>query len=1322
MLRNRFPALLLCLTLLTLGASSVAARDMSEYARYLGVRLRMYAESYEALDKIIADGTPPQQRQARQFKAEVIRSEADYLFGQDGDADKQLQRYLDAVKVFGEGPADNPRAAYDKARLQLDIAKVLQRSAPDEARKLCDDAITECDKNRKELGKLQAAGGAPWAEVYKLFCKLYFTFSYGHYIKALTYPTGDANREPLLVECIRKLDDFQFSTENDQGTVEEQILAFELQGDVEIARGKSEAAVGKFLQLAKFMEDFNPNAFVGKFALENGYLRAAALLTTELDYDAKFLTQCLNIYNEAHTRYGTVGGLEYQFKSFQLFRISAQIKLGDAEKFQSALDLLFKLAADRDVTFRRQAVSVLADIAVRDKLDNEMRFKCATAAYSDLDGMAVSVLLRLAQAHAALLASCSDEKTFETYAPACFERAGNIYFRMWRFLDAALLYREGATRTAYFMNKFDGAGQVPEHMANRTPLIKDPATLVKFPSEMATQYYNNAKLLLDAKYGEPGNREFMALLQHAENVKARLGGEQALLDKEFNDAFKVYQNEQFVPAAVRFAGLPSNYRKYYLAMVQAATCYFRALENKNIQRISSSANAQERESDDWFNGQKQRHGEGMAALPAAMWQGHESHWDTVLNAKTSGPLATWHKAVYFFKRYFLLEAARSWSDIEPLLANNGKSDYVDAILAVGQFKSAQWQRSSTAGRQPDADLGRIGRALYYYAYTLRNPPGEDAALIKAHGGEAVRVLVSFPKLFEAHIDDARVKKAMQQMSFYALADAGDVPAAEAAYASYKAANPQEDISDMIRRINILIQDTVLPEVMAMSTVATSMQSLANQMKKNSYVRIAPSYVDDVKKLAEAKTDLDRQNVLAQHFWTEYVMNQVFEGRLKADIARTMGDVQPALKAKWDELAAAYPKRWGDAVYAEVDALLKQKAYESIAGQVRNVAGATPRLELLAKLRAMSATKADDQLLADFVGSVSLATKELAYFVGGAFVYEFAAVLEKIAEEATDRCRPRLTLYLKYYEEYLEVTGRGGSGLTAPDVRRIGKQYFTVRDWPQAIRYLQEYVDKYGTTREYGPEEDILVDTRSKSVGRAKGGDELEVKYLLGKSYLERYKTSGDAEDLRKAALLMRRCWCFNLMRDANEVGKTGYTLTFKKELEDYYLYIGQDMAEIFRLMFAAPTEIKVAWPKYVNRYTLGLAIKTEDPVQAVPTDKTGALWHASQIQLGLWQGFMELDPREQYKFRTEFRQALVAWLELLAQWVDTNGAKDMGVADLKGSRLAEYFNDAVKRGVAEQDPGSAYMDDSTKAFAARLKAATDKLSAACKKAGIALKG
>lgn len=1306
-----------------LAAPAASARDQSEYGRYLGTRLRLYAEAYDILDKMIQKGTPAEQRRAKQYKAEVMKSEADYNYTLDGDDSKRRDRYKDALDVFGD--PDNAQGILDKAVMRYEVAKALQRINPEEARDQCDKAILALDASRQALEAVRS-NEAEWAKVYAVYSKTFYNYCVGYYVKSLSYDLGSGERLALLAECGTKLGDFQFGLET---PTLETVLSYELQGDVEVARGAPVEAVGKFLGLVGFLDSADANSYVGAIALEHGYLRAAEILTTDLDYDPKYLQQTVDLYAAAFKRFGTMRDLDIQFKSFQLYRISALIKLGDPAQIQGAIDALFKLAQDRDAGFRRQALSVLADIAVRDKLDNELRFRCATAAYKELDTLPVSVLIKLAQAHQALLTACGDLTAFETFAPACFERAGNIYSRMWRFLDATLVYREAAVRTAYFATKFTEESAVPAHMQGRTEMIVDGKSLMEFPGKMAGEYAKHAAFLTSPKYGEPGNKEFEKLLKHANEVKASLGGENAKLDLAYNDAVNQNVKRAIAQAAVRFASLPARYRKFYLALSQAAAAYYELTYAADSQRIASSGAKEERESDQWFQEQKDRHATDLAKLPESMWKGVEAHWDVVLDRNTPGPVANWHKAVYFFKKYFLIEALREWEQVEPLVKDKEKPDFLDAIFAVAQAKNTKWLRDNPTGKgEPDADMRRIGVGLYYFVYLLRTPPdafgADGAAKIKQENrAVALRVLGQFWKLFGVHLagkDD--YKQRVLKMAFYALAESRDADAAEESYLAYSTAFPADDkeIARMVSNVYALLIDELQPRTNAMQLVSSGLRSRSNQLKKGLFAGVnAQQYPEAAKKVADAKGEVEKQKALAAHFWNDWMIAKIFGGENAEAVTKVLPDIQPLVKQRWDDLAAVGIDRWGDAVAASLKDLLPKETYKPARALVEKETAGVDKLQLVDKIKALRDKQGlpDDQVQAvtSLYNALVIDTEQLRYFQGTIFIYEFGDFLETVAADVDERARPLITRILRYYQEYRVKTGKAAEGLEAKDLLTLGKQYFRIRDWENAIRYLQEFIDKNGTVREYGKEEEIAVDMRAKEVGRAKAGEELEIKYQLGKSYLERYKEKGSAEDLKKAALLLRRCWCFNLARDANEIAKKPYKLRFQSEIEDYYLYIGQSMAEAFLLLHMAKDDIKIDWPKYANQYTVTLEVDKKEPLQEVPTDKASALWQARIIHLRLWTSFRQLDS---YQYRDEFRNALLAWMELGIQWVKTYGKKDMGIKQLVGPEVDKTFADTLNVARNEGLLSAVYLNDTTKQYLARLKSLADSLEAACKSAGI----
>jgi hypothetical protein len=156
------------------------------------------------------------------------------------------------------------------------------------------------------------------------------------------------------------------------------------------------------------------------------------------------------------------------------------------------------------------------------------------------------------------------------------------------------------------------------------------------------------------------------------------------------------------------------------------------------------------------------------------------------------------------------------------------------------------------------------------------------------------------------------------------------------------------------------------------------------------------------------------------------------------------------------------------------------------------------------------------------------------------------------------------------------------------------------------------------------------------------------------------------------------------------------------------------MAEIFQLLDAAATDIKVEWPKYANQYTTTLEVDKNNPTQDVPTDKASALWHARDIHLRLWSSFKRLD---YYQYRSEFRDSLLAWLQLGTQWVDKYAKQPVAKDIVKGG-IEKHFSEAITAGRNESLLTAVYLSEDTKAYLAKLKVLVDELEAACKKAGV----
>ncbi len=1298
------PALLL---LAALFPAPLAARDQIEYGRYLGTRLRMYEESYKVLDEVIKQSSGAQKARARQAKAEVMKTEADNTFAENGDAEARLDRYKAALDVFGD-PSD-PTAVRAKAEMMLDVAKELQAADPALARTFCDDAAKLLDAKRKELDAERNNKDVDFSGKAEVYNSIFYQYCRSYYVKALTFGAGTDERERELKFAEKWLDEFAFESE---GITRDFVLSYELRGDVALARGNVENAVTEFFSLVSFLENEPPSAFVGNIALPHGYLRAVELITTELDYDPARLQQAIDKHAEAYARYGAFSELDFWFKRFELFRISALIKQGKAENIRGAVELLFRLAGDRDAAFRRSAITVLADVATRPELTDEMRFRCAETVFGEMATNPPNVILRNIQAYQALLVACTDQKKFETYAPACFARIADMYGAMWRFMEAALICKEATYRTGYFREKFETASEVPEHMRGRCPLIKDAETLRGFPGQMASLAARNAGFLVNEKYGDPGNRDLVRFKDEMDRLKAEWGDASAQLDLIFRKARELYDQKEYSRAAAKYLNLPSNYRNYHIAVYAAAKAYYNLTININAPRMNTFGVEDEKETPEFFAAQQARHAKDFATLPESLWKGvAEAHLPAVTDTGIRDSLANWHKAAYFYKKYFLLETLRHWDEVQPLLSETQDPTLADAIAAVSQVKNMRWLAANpTEQGDPDLDMRRMGFAAYELAYMLRNLPvniddQSKNALLARERDLAVGILRPYWNMYRYHVgDNDAYRSASQHMAFLAMIEARDVEASEQLYISFKEAFPESDkLRGMVSLLYGLVLDIYSPRAAALLTLNADLESRSAVMKKNAYERIDPqAYPEDAKKLAEAKTRIEIQRALAEHFWKVWMVEKAFKREGTDAIAEYITEVQATVEARWKKMGEEYPKRWGEALQAELKSQLAQANYAPIKAIAEKAAQGEPTM-LLERLEAEAQKQSgnNQQLMQQLVTSIKLNTDELQWFVGAVFIYEFGGFLETVAADVVDRARPMFARILKYLEEHRVLQGAQGlQGMNPADVRRTGGYYFLIRDWQNAVRYLEVTAEREKAN--WGKVEEIPVDPRQKIVGRTANADELAVRYMLGKSYLELHKQSGEQDHLVKAALHLRRCICFNEIRDTVALSKgADWKLSFQKELEQYYVAGAQAMAETYVLLHKQK-DLKIDWPKYVSQQTTTLEPKKENGevvLQPVPKDGPGYLWFAAQSRLKIWASFTELSA---YQYRTEYRNNLVGWIELMIEWKRTYGA-DKAPAGVDAKQVSKLMSEAATIAKRESEFKAAYMTDDTKQHVATMK-------------------
>ncbi|MDC1141675.1 hypothetical protein OAU50_01165, partial [Planctomycetota bacterium] len=417
---------------------------------------------------------------------------------------------------------------------------------------------------------------------------------------------------------------------------------------------------------------------------------------------------------------------------------------------------------------------------------------------------------------------------------------------------------------------------------------------------------------------------------------------------------------------------------------------------------------------------------------------------------------------------------------------------------------------------------------------------------------------------------------------------------------------------------------------------------------------------------------------------------------KAATQKYLADVQPELKKWWDEKKTEYEKRWASNVRKAFNDSIKDKSYDKVRDELNKAVG-TDDATMIDKLRtAVGKLSGDTQTKAQTLLSVvETNTAQDRYFAGTIFIYDLAEYLEAKALEMEERARPLTVRTLKYFQLYREMKDNAGE-LSKGDLASVSKQYFRIRDWNNTIKFWQQYVDKHGGVKRWGKETSITVNLAQKVVGRDNANDELEIKYQLGRAYLERYKTDGDVADLKAAALLLRRCHNYNLIRDAIEIAKINVEMRFKKAIEQYYLVINDGMAECYLMLHKA--DVNMDWPKYKDQYNKELKAKGD---QWNPNNKAEFLYAAIKIHKNVWMSFRLL---EAYQYRTEFRSNYVAWLKLMVEWKTTFGPKDEGVEAIKRIGGAkEWLDDAFKSAEAEQMFDASSHNESTTKFIDTIK-------------------
>lgn len=1350
---NRLFSLFASCLVVMVAACSVApamqARDLSEYGYYLGARLKMYDEAEKVLQRQIDSGSEAEKAKARSALARVYKSWGDDEFLRTGDENDRDRKYEDAEKLYGT--PDTTTLKVELAVLRIEIARSRARSKPESARSLVAQALetlmaaqTELENVRSQKGDDEFFASTDGAN----YRTAVYNICVAHYINGLTFGEGSGERLNAFKKSRDMVDEAVFLLPISL----EYIDAMLLLGEIGRASRDYEGAVAKYLEVPSLLSDFPANVDVGAQALR-GWLKAAELMTGELGFDKKFLQMCVDQYQKASTRYGGIKELATDFKRFKLYQIGAQIKLGG--DIVAPLNDLFALAQDNDIGFKRQALSVLADIGAADGVDPKIRLKCGKAVLKDALIVGYTPIFKVLRAYQVLLTQCNSVQAFESYAPECYRQLGSIYADMLhRYMDAAMIYREACMRTAYFRGKFgkdaenapDKGIDIPAHMKDDggvpfCEMITDTKGAFDFPGEMAKAYAKVAGWLCSPKHGDPKNGEFAKIKEDAEVLKAGFGDETTQIDLVFNKASERYNKKLYGQAAVRFAKIPARYKKFRLALYYTANAYMAQLDDATARHPSRQGEDEEQESSEYFALMKTRHGEDLGGLPKELWENVETpHFEAMASATLKPDVAIWHKAVYFFKKYLLFVVARGWDDIKDRI-DLQKHDFVDAFVALSEVMAQRWRSQPERSRTPSEEMQVMGRAAYGLAYLLRNPRKNDPnmeSVLNAGRPMALRLLKPHWELFGPHFpkEDVEVQKAVLNLSFGCLADEKDGEGCETILKAYEAAygNTEEGkkkVAYYIAQIYIVYLDTLDPKVQALNNASTNLRSLFNQLKLGLFKTesMLGQDAEAAKRYTAAKTRLEKDKLLAEHFWKVWLSERALGGDPKKFPAANVGpEVIPMLKKKWDEFAEFYPKRWGEAQKAEFDALIKDKAYDGIRADAQKLVAGN-NTEIIDKLE----TKGDEKY-STLALQLSLNTSHLRYFTGTLFIYDFGAFLDETSAALDDRMRPMLTKVLTYYERY-QQTKANQAATEAKSLFIVGKNFFRVRDYKRAANYLQECLDLLRKDNFFVNENVIPVNKNTMTAGLAakglsdnstKSGDELELKYQLGRAYFELYKQDKNVENLKKAAVLIRRAYCYVLLRNANEMGKNQrggkgrFELTFKEEIELYYLDTIDTMIAVFMELNALKGP-KVDYPPFVDQFNVWLDPEYKDPksgkvkMQEFPANEAQYLWAARRIHFDQWTSFAQLDD---HPFRPEWRKSLLASGELTLAALNKYGKKGEGIKDVpevaEAKALSAACNEILDILRNKSLPSLGYDDDGTKAFKKSLKDCADRLEAKMK--------
>lgn len=1020
---------------------------------------------------------------------------------------------------------------------------------------------------------LDTAGDHPErVEVYNSMLMSFYLRQRSAYVRGMCAPEGSQIRRDWMDNAAAVFSDFTWEVIDALMIPECVWDGYVLLGHASRAVGDSDAAVSNYRALPETMADFgfNPENYLVQIRAFEGYNLAAQVLLNDYAGNREKLEEAIEMVDRVLRLYPGSSDTPMG-KELLMYGVAARAQIQGADLDPEVLNKLFELAGPgQDPHIALRASEQLANIAMVTGMSNELRIRCAQT----LVNKSNDLNFRAAQVLHSVLANCSTIEEFESYAPYCYYNIGLIYEGQYRFLDAAVVYREGADRLSYFRDESwkESEEKLPAHFFNAEGKARFTSEFNKARFELATkgdayelpaligkQALSCVKWLSSSTYGDGDNPEFQRMQAEYQQWFAPMSGLAEQYAAVSNEASRLYNSGDYANAAEHWIGSQlggSFLRDNYLAgnaLALAATRGTSVGEGRiGRQRLLRDGYTLRQVE---FEGQANRLDADFADVPKSLRDDLRMHLDRLLNnSGILGKQYSWELAQYALKRAILSKVNSDARKLEEAGVSLEGLTLAQAVAAHAQvINKPFFQRL-----QHDPTMYMCAKAAYRLSLLMVEPVVDGAGqaardlvqkLRLEREAEALDWLSIYDTTYGIHIkaaielaDKVEVREEASTMQEYALQmlfntwyDSSRKESSNKLLDTFNKINDFakakkdattdpaeiERLDNLIRSLASKLADKLrkyeLPIFVALKKPADNLTRIAGHLDKGliEYYAFQPAEGEPAPKLKDIAPEVRRETV------STYLYNRILSEGLTAtmpddDVNLVPEDLITTFKEDWQAWQVEYTKLYKEALIVEVDRLIAAETDKIVVGVLRSARGLIESKGSDAGINLILKNARDDNMNSDSRATLSFAADTLSNTAGAlqfgvGDVFRFEMV--KYIEDLSSKI---LDLASTHLSKALNATilyneKRGTSIYDDPDNARAYAAFFsTLKNHEEA--YTAWSIVLQQREKLYGDQSFININESSK---RAADPDllaeELITRFELGNAAFELYSADKQGE-------------------------------------------------------------------------------------------------------------------------------------------------------------------------------------------------------------------